>query len=431
MRKAIIIIMLLISVFSLSAIKTEEAIWYQNATRDALNVFDLESVFYLPKRGSTWNSNSASTGTINSSNYIGHLGVKYCEHNIKFSVSTTGKFVSQSDPTKYREFCIAMCPRYEKSNIFGANQGDAGYFWDVETNSAINGNDRAVNTKDTGYAYVISPTTDGSRVYVARNTRAYVWVYWVDLVVIMDELDSDDLQHLEENDDYMAHVTLSWECYSDSGCTDGHSGSYTFALRGYYGSAGSSDQDAVYFFVTPTTDASNLDIKTMLQDNSEVEIADIQIHTTTRTDTSRYSLSSGWCPGYAWADHVFGFVSASSDYLTSNSDGFLLVNQRYGSSTTIPFEINIYDSDGTLNQSFDGTDYYHGSTTDEKKAYCVDISDVYTSSSDRNGNTFYAVNYFGDVKVQLLDPSGAALTNADNAYSGLYTSTIYYHVIYE
>lgn len=414
-----IITLLMILLVSLYAFA--DAVWYQNTTEDALNVFNLNNVYYLPMRSSTWGSNSASSGTINESNYIGQLGVSNCSHQIKYTVSTSGSFVSQSDTTKYRDFCIAMCPRYEYL------LGDNGFFWDVETNKAVNSSERAPNTRNTGTASVTSPYTNNTNVYVSSGTRRRIQKFWIDLVICMDTLNSDDLKHISENDDYIATITLEWSCKTSNCNQASHKGSYTFILRGYFGDS-SAAQDAVYMFVIPSASSTNMSIRDIIQ-NGEKKIADIQVHTNTRTDTSRYSTSSGRCPGYEWKDHVFTFISASPSYATSDNAGFLL-KKKNNPTVTIPYTLNVRSSDGSLNRTFDGTDYYYGSTAAQKKAYCINLGN-YSTSTDRYGNTYNTIDFYGYVAIDIDDPTGAISSNAGGIYSGVYESYIYYHIIYE
>ena len=413
--------------------ENEGDIWYQHSTYDALNVFDLEDAFYTPLRSVTWGNDSAETGTINASNYIGQLGLKNCSHEILFTVETDGKFVSRSDPSKYKEYWIAMCPRYQY-------YGDYGYFWDLTSNYptgvAVNSTDQAPNTKSTGSASILAPSTysstntainvgssDGSSLY------RYITTFWIDLALCMDELDSDSLKHIDVNDDYYSTVILKWECYTselygDTTCS--HSGQYIITLRGQYGVTDVS-QDAVSFIVEAEGSSQNFSIRSIL--NTDTKVATMQILSTQKTATS--NINSGNGTGYDWNANVFAFLSSSSDYATQGSE-FVLTNvssKNYGK--TIPFTVNVYDeSSGTLNQSYDGTTYWNGKSDAQTEGYAIDVSESYTVTTDRYGNTYHAINYIGDVMINIPD-DGTILANTDNAYSGKYESYLYYHIIYD
>ena len=402
------------------------AIWYQQSTADAINVFDLESVFYTPLRKVTWGNNEASTGTINASNYIGQLGVRSCSHEILFTVEAEGRFVSRSDPSKYKEYWITMCPRAN----YGS--GDVGVYWDVVSDSAVNGDEQAPNTRSTGSASIVSPVTNGTSVNIGtaegRSNNRQITTFWIDLAMCMDALDATSLQHLEVNDDYFTTIVLKWECYTDiqyGNCSYPHSGEYIITLRGYYGTA-VEEQDAVSFIVEAEGSSQSLNIRSIL--NTPTKIAALNILSTNKTTNTG---SGGNGSGYNWANNVFAFLSASSDYSSSSSQ-FVLTNvSEKNRGQTIPFVVQVYNRNTqTLNQSFDGTARWSGKSNARANPFCIDLSNCYNVTTDRYGNVYNALNYLGDVCI-LISDDGTISENENNAYSGRYESYIYYHIIYD
>ena len=402
------------------------AIWYQQSTVDANNVFNLESVFYTPLRKVTWGNNSASTGTINESNYIGQLGSRSCSHEILFTVEADGKFISRSDPSKYKEYWITMCPRA----TYGS--GDVGVYWDVVSNSAVNGNEQSPNTRSTGSASIVSPKTNGTTVNIGtatggNNNRA-INTFWIDLALCMDALDATSLQNLEVNNDYYTTITLKWECYTDiqyGNCSSPHSGEYIITLRGYYGTS-VEDQDAVSFIVEAEGSSQSLNIRSIL--NTPTKIATLNILSTNKTTNTS---SSGNGTGFNWANNVFAFLSSSSDYSNASSS-FVLTNvSEKNRGQTIPFVVQVYNRNTqTLNRSFDGTARWSGKPNARANPFCIDLSNCYNVTTDRYGNTYNALNFLGDVCI-LISDDGTISANEGNAYSGRYESYIYYHIIYD
>lgn len=434
-----ILFAVLLMMLPLLSISATGRTWFQSTTYDATNVFDLNQVFYTPKLNADWNTVSVENGTYNNSNYLGQFGATGCDHQIKITIETDGRFVSQSDSTKYRDFHVAMIPVPSGGTDYPAGR----YNKDLETGMTIPLSERAKNTKDHGSTYFIIPKTNSSEYFTGTIRSVYISHVWVDMMLCLDPLTADDLKHIAEKDDYIATIHYEWECM-DSNCSDpNHTGSFDMVIRGYFGSDYViAQQDLVYMFVIPDVSAENMRLLDYIGTGNSKKVADIQIYTNTRTIYRTSSdLTGGHCAGYAWKDHVFSFISASSDYTTSNAEGFRLKNMR-NPSLQIPYTVKVLNSDGTQNTNpsgtpivYDGTAKYTGNTAAAKREYCINLGD-YILSGDKYGNTYHTINYLGSVWIDIPDFADPGTgqnvsTNPNGTYSGVYESTIYYHIIYE
>ena len=153
------VILLLCLILCMIPLFSEEKVWYMYSTRMTDNV-DLSKCYYLPDYKKKWSSDPMSgdpvTGTYSTVNVLGNFGVMECDHKICFTVTTDGKFVSQSDPSKYRAYYLAIRPRCRPK---GGN--------DIDYNRGSNGiridtSERLINTKLTGSMSYITPQVSAS-----------------------------------------------------------------------------------------------------------------------------------------------------------------------------------------------------------------------------------------------------------------------------
>ena len=111
MKKTTIILVIILSMLPLFA---AEQVWFMYSTRMTSNI-NLGDTYYLPDYSKTWTQDTSIgnplTGTYSTINTLGNFGVMSCEHKLHFTITTDGRFVSQSDPSKYREYYLAMRPR--------------------------------------------------------------------------------------------------------------------------------------------------------------------------------------------------------------------------------------------------------------------------------------------------------------------------------
>ncbi|MBO4718129.1 MAG: hypothetical protein J5599_09550 [Spirochaetales bacterium] len=402
------------------------------------SVMKLSDVFEQPNY-----SQSDYQNKLSSANAIAAVGVAGVSHNIKYTFDTHGgKFVSQSDPSKYRSYYIVASPDYSSSN--SGNISRSYYKFDVVNNQGISDSTMLPNTKNSPTMTYVTPKTDGTSQRVSTsNTKYNIYSFGLDLFIIMEELSNADLTHVAENDDYIATITISWECYNNN-CTGNHSGSFDIMIRGYYGNNSGLDTDTFFVVIEPTSNALSLNLKDMLINNETKEIANLIINTTTRR------IANDAPDPYEWRNHLYAFLSASPNY-NSSSQKFLFRN-NLDPSVTIPYTLTVYNkSNQNVYSTFDGLDYFTSTNSNsgnflDLKDYSKPSTDYYSKFTDRFGQSYYAINYSASVKLTLVDkevsvngtnvPLSTILSNTNtysskySTYVGQYSSNIYYHVVY-
>ena len=437
--------------------------YVRNAYRfDYSTVFDLSTYFNGTPKIGDYKGKSTPNGTLDESRAIGTVGytaiesnqqittysgsgrseiktVKtYTNHEITYTISTTGKFVSQSDPSKYREFYVVIVPDY-------ATQGSSDRYFYYSTSKT-------------------APSTKTNNPLTFTDNNSYYSI-GIDLFLCMDNPENERT-HLSANDDYVATITVTWTCkctenvktykkgnngnwkdYYDTNKTNYnvtcpiHSGSFNMMVRGYYGTNPTAEEkkDTFLLVVNPTQESRNLNLKDMAVYNQTKQIAGLTISTTTKKT-------------FDWRSHVHAFLSASSDYATADSNGFRLVNTG-NRSISIPYKLTVYNTTSGLRDNgkiYDGTAYYNSATISQVQ---LDLKDYSKSSSDNYysvftdlyGDTYYAINYNGEVDLTLVDfpvpgTDGVQfftmMRNQNDylvpysKYIGKYESNIYYHIVY-
>lgn len=408
-------------------------IWFENDYSSRKNVINMESLFYLPTMDTIYPSNSP-TGTYSSVNTLGNFGCAYCNHDIIFTVQTDGKFVSESDPTKYREFYIAIIPRVRYDTLDRKNStiDDKVYCMDrTYQGGEVAGAVLAPNTRDvsgnpmktltiTAPAISMDPYT---KYYVGPDGEQHVFRFWCDVLICLPALTQEDIQHLIESDDYSATVTVSWTCAGEGECNTSHSGSFQFNLRGYYKTQQGS-QDSLAMFVVPTSSSVNLDIRSILERNTQEEnIAQMNVYTTTvKKSTNIWARFQG---SQITEVRVKPFISANSSWNQQegqNPNSFALTN----GITSIPFSVIVRDPDHTSGNvsgyfwEFDGSDYWG-----KNNMNYIDLTNYVVRINDRQGTEYNMISFTGDVYISF---SGQTIPNP--LASGIYSEDIYYYIVY-
>lgn len=408
MKKVLILFLILICTPLLFG---AEKVWYMYSTR-MTDTINLEDTYYLPNYTKTWTQDKSIgdpiSGTYSTINTLGNFGVQDCEHKLKFEIVTDGKFVSQSDPSKYRNYYLAMRPKCRIKNGQDTN-------YNLGSNGVdVNLSDRLTNTKLTGSMTYITPPVAESGSYVridSSGTMKTIDRFHADLVLCMDELTSEDRQRLSEKDDYMAIFTINWHCEENNCDNPAHQGHYTVILNGYFGSE-KPRYSLVSMFVNPTVNALNLDIlKTVRENSGKSVIANMSFYCQSKAQ-------------YDWNNKIFVFLSASDSSKTNVTGGFKLINRVSGKQ--IPYTLNVLH-DGNVVATFDGTD----KSNNGKPAHYINFNDpsITTKLIDREGKTSYSIIFNGDVEIDFGNLTEEQI-NADLLnYGGVYTSTIYYYVV--
>lgn len=388
---------------------SEEKVWYMYSTRMTDNI-DLSKSYYLPDYRKSWSSDPQSgdpvSGTYSIVNVLGNFGVMGCEHKLHFEVQTDGRFVSQSDPSKYRDYYLAVRPKCRPKG-----SGDINY--NLGSNGVdVNTTDRLENTKLTGMISWITPpvSESGSTVRVDKNgTMKTIDRFHCDLLLILEDLTSEELQHLSSANDYFTTFTIDWHC-EENGCTNPlHSGHYEVVIKGYYGED-NPQYSLVSLFVKPTAMAKNLDILDTIRNNKSKEII---------ANLSFYCASK---PGFNWKENVYVFLSASDSSKTSSNNGFQLVNKL--TSKKIPYTLKVLHN-GQEVGDFNGKD----NSNNGIPAHYIDFTNAQSTLLDREGNTSYSIIFDGEVQIDFGDLTEAQITADLQNYGGIYTSDIYYYVV--
>ena len=403
MKKAVVVSLILF-VFPLFCFSS---VWFQSqqdtGSYATLNVLNLEDPLFLPIRSTDFSNTTYSseqlqgmqaTGVNSNNNYVGKVVVEKTSQPTTITITTlnNGRFVSSSDPTKYRDFFIAVNPR-QKNRI-----GTTSNYYESDS---VQNSDRMPNTRDINQVSITLPSASNGILGLFATS------YWIDILVCMDELTSNDLHHMTETDDYYASFLVEW--------SGGGEGSAIVNLRGYYGDENVLDtsSDSVYLTVIPRAEATNLNIIDAIANATSIPIADISV-STTPAQTSN-----------TWNGKVYTFVSPSSDYTEAVADGFVLVNSRNGN--TIPYTITI--SDGSTSKTFNGSSNY----SSLKSNGCIK-----SGTPQKTTDSFYVYSFSGVVSITISNPTDVIVSdnvyNAENPnsdYYGEYESYVYYHVVYD
>lgn len=389
-------------------------------------------------------------------NYLGKIGSMNTTHSIMFSIASSGRFQSMSEPSLYREYWLALCPYYITRNNMNVAQGEKPYCYDTLTQTTISSTSLVPNTRDAldHSINVATPPTfseNASTVPVGPSSEtAYVRNQLYTIMLCMESIDSETLKHMAEVDDYYTDITISWVCLNPDCEETSHSGSYSLNIRGFYSENSNNYLDSLSFVISPSAESLGIDLIEMALENPQnqnpkpsVKISDFRIVSYPRTVTesgetpSKMDLYRGNCVAYNWNEHVYVYISASSD-LSGYNEGFLFVNKV--SHNTIPFQLQVRDSNtGEVNNNitYDGTTAWNGlQGSPAPSSYCLDLGTL-NITNDNRGNEYGSIDFSQSVYLVLPESSVAMLRNYKSnpsasgagVFPGKYEATIYYHII--
>ena len=422
MRRIVLLSIFIALIPALLFAASGERIWVYTDEGKNITSFDLSRTLYMPKLSTAYKSGkdygNPSDGTYSPVNIIGNFGCINCGCKIKFTISTTGRFVSQSDPSKYCDFQLGIMPRITDQG------GDKTYLWDesVDPHTRIDSSLRVphfeINSSGAEQQLEIwAPGFTGSNYIdgdVLGDKSSKVSRWWGDLVMVLNELTAEDYRHMSENNDYIARVNISWCCENDH---DEHSGSFTLVLRGYFGVA--EGGKAAKVIVTQDPQATNLNILDVLRTaGNEQHIAQILVLSNTSTVN--------------WANRIYVFLSSSPDWQSAGGS-FAFKQVGTNPAKTIPYSVLVkYPNDAPI--EYTGNDTYE--TVKANRSY-LNLH-VKPGTLNRDGKLAYIVDYTADVFIKIPNNSNqdiSELTSGESTtvaeYAGIYTSNIYYHVIYD
>ncbi len=423
MRKVLMVLLLAVIVSPAFAGRNESAAeervyCYDESAIKPNAYFDLSQTLYLPRYGTNWGADGSNPdyGTYGDKNYIGQFGCALTGYAIEFTVQSDGHFTSQSDPTKYRNFFLALRPRIRINNTPYVHYYDDGT--DVNYLLGSNGtlvstDERLPNTRANGVVSYVAPayTTEDNYRNIGPGTNNFYYVsrFWCDMLVCMDELTPAELQHMSDANDYVAMVTVSWRCI-DPACEtpEKYNGSYTFVLHGHFNDSDPVNRQ-ISMYVNPTADSMKLDLATILaaetEEGRQRKIADLNLYCSSRNDN--------------WKDRLFLFLSSNPNYNATGST-FRLVGET-NRNKSIPFKILVKNSDGSGNRVFEGDGTYT-----KRKSDCIEIpNSCIQVLQDRLTALHYSVLFESDVYISF--ESGIDI---DALPSDIYESYIYYHIVY-
>lgn len=238
---------------------------------------------------------------------------------------------------------------------------------------------------------------------------------WFDICLVMDSplgangqvvIDDATYTVTPHEDNYRARITVSVKNED----IVGGSSTYYIDLLGYYRADGSSPEAlSAILDVIPTAAASSLDIETLSANKIEQTVASY------RFTTSTVEKGNG---------KVYFFLSSSES--GSGEGGFSL---KYTKNNRIPSVLNKYNSvayeakivSNEYNKEtvFDGTTGFVATEGILNTYHAVEPDSVSTTTGHGNLVRWHDS---GVVKVKMTG-------NVDDLVAGLYTSTIYFHVV--
>ena len=474
--------------FVFGAESTEERIWFylDTGTNNIQKVNLTTPVISPAKYRAVWTSDGSDdpvAGTyVAKINVMGNIGCAYTDHQMVFTVSSDNRFVSQSDPSKYRTYYVVVKPKIRFKNT------DYEYCCidrvittpgviPEPANTPVSLDDYCPNTKN-GQAIIYSPQLvvhhDGSAdtYYYPSNTTGeknkYVFSgsydpnsypnnkpdrFYCDLLMVLDPLvdegtGEDQTLHLAEGSDYFATIYISADCNVE-GCTKAtHHMSYAYVIRGYYASSDSLAGRTFFTFVTPQAQATNLDVQSIINSQNAINSSfdfdndtDVKALITPGAMISTIEIKT--VPrGTDYKTKASVFITSSPTMSASNtsiSEPFYL--RHTDSDIRIPFKVVVKNLKNNTLQVFDGT-ANSGSTNK------IDLSDNQTVVPDRQANKYNYVSYNGEVYIVFKDEAEGRITELVNGNTvvyplvkisefldsehigmdGLYTSYIYYHI---
>lgn len=385
MRRITLLVLFIVLLPAVLLADAGERIWVYTDSTKNITSFNLEKTTYIPTYSTTYvgsvNYGDPLKGTYSYANVIGNFGCIDCGCEIEFTVTTDGRFVSQSDPTKYRDFQLALMPR-----LTDKSAGDMSYAWDYCTtpHTRLNSSSRVMHTeKGSGEEkslIVRSPSFDSSDRRVDKDEvgdkllRCSRW--WCDMLMILDTLTAEDYRHLAEVDDYVTRLTISWQCDDDT--HPDHRGSFTLVLRGYFGVPEGGKQAKV--MVTPDPIALNMNILNAI--GQEEHIAQILVLTDTSTTD--------------WSQRIFMFLSSDPDAWVNDVGTFSLKQVGVASPKTIPYSV-IVRYNGSEDTEYTGADTYTTAKTNGK------FLNLHTKSGTKNrdGYDVYLIDYSAEVYAKI------------------------------
>ena len=124
MKKTLMILVLcfFVLIVSFCADEANERIWFIISSSNVKSINLGRDVIYPARYKAIWSSSdsvgNANTGTYNGPvNVLCNVGIANTDHQIVFRFSTSGRFISETDPAAYRDFYIVAKPKIRFSGV--------------------------------------------------------------------------------------------------------------------------------------------------------------------------------------------------------------------------------------------------------------------------------------------------------------------------
>lgn len=472
MKKKLLFLFLLSCVIAslYAAEDTTERIWFMITSNNAPAINLGENEIPPAKYGAIWDSGKSTKATqygyyVGTLNVLCNVGIANTDHQILFEFSTSGRFVSETDPAAYRDFYIVAKPKIR----YGSADReywftDSAFANPTATPSGIaSGTDHGIdelcpNTKTDNVIQVYSPqlvvhhshineetgetVVDNNTYYYLQNAfggdnntsysykgsytkgNGYTNVatrFYFDILLALDPLQEngvDHTLHLIEDDNYFATVTVSARC-TVPGCSNPeHFLNYSFIVRGYYKS-NKPNLGQLFMFVHPEAQSTNLDLESILADQNNVNSSfdfsnnnEVKAVISENAKVAELEVISLPDKNIDWKSKVTVLVTASpsiSAKNTSNSTTFAL--KHTDSDISIPFKLVVKNKNTDEIQVFDGS----------SPASKIDLASSQSEVPDKQNVKYKSINYGGDVYVVLKDEATGRITEMVNGHTVVYT----------
>ena len=489
MKKAIILLLYvsIVLAFAFGAESTEERIWFYLDTGSYnIQKVNLKTpVIYPAKYKCYWTDNSTNDsdkGTYDKYiNVMGNIGCAYTDHQIVFSISSDNRFVSQSDPSKYRDFYVVVKPKIRyKSKDYEYCCIDSiittpGTF-PTPINTPVSLEDYCPNTKNGNTAQIYSPqlvvhhgenepdtyyypsnaTGDNNRFVFSGSYDPSSYPnnkpdrFYCDLLLVLDPLVDetngiDQTLHLAEGSDYFATIYISADCNVPDCSNPMHHMSYSYVIRGYYSNKDNLAGRTFFTFVTQEAQAANLDIEAIIDAQNSINSGfdfdtDNDVKTVITPGAKISEIEIMTVPrgtDYKTKASVFITATSSMDSTTTSSpETFYL--RHTDSDIRIPFKVVVKNLKNNELQVFDGS----------APGTKINLANNQSVVVDRANNKYNSVKYNGEVYIVIKDEATGRITEQVNGntvvyptvkisefldndnlgLNGLYTSYVYYHI---
>lgn len=360
----------------------------------------------------------------------GWLSTEYFGRDFKVTVSFPD---SPDDPWKYRsvsnpeleipfglEFVVRYNTDYKTSGFYGTGQTyktfSQGYYSDNITNPITKSFDI---TPDYGLE---TPGLD-ERIETVRRWRAF----WMDIVLVIPTRVREQLAQSGEiqygnADDYSVTIKITIEGEDGSASSGSFKKDYIFTLSGYYGDYTEAKSENVVFSVSPSANATSLDLSSM--DMSSV--VDIGTYYYSTEAYKSHDFSENDFTGY---ENPFKlFVSSSSDP-NYKGEPFRLhlisvPETNTSAAANIPFKI-ILDSKRSSYEpvEFDGSDYYNV----DSKSIGKYLTGFFIAEDSREGDT-NSLTFLDEGNIQIQFTGDVTEDYKRNLIEGYYSANIYFHL---